>query len=61
MLEGLQVALEHPALSKDPRMLCTAALVGKSWRQAVQQCGACNTAVVVDAAAPMVRLQSFAQ
>jgi hypothetical protein len=61
MLEGLYVALEHPAVSRDPRLLCTAALVSKSWRQAVQQCGACNTAVVIDAAAPTARLQSFAQ
>jgi hypothetical protein len=61
MLEGLHVALEHPAVSTDPHLLCTAAIVSKSWRQAVQQCRACNTTVLIDAAAPMARLQSFAQ
>jgi hypothetical protein len=61
MLEGLHVALAHPAVSTEPKLLCKAALVSKIWRQAVQQCGACNTAVLIDAAAPMARLQSFAQ
>jgi hypothetical protein len=36
-------------------------LVSKSWQQAVQQSGVCNTAVLINAAAPMARLQSFAQ
>uniref|UniRef100_A0A383VRL7 F-box domain-containing protein n=1 Tax=Tetradesmus obliquus TaxID=3088 RepID=A0A383VRL7_TETOB len=57
VLQGLSVA--H--LSTHPQVLCAAARVCKGWREAVQQCSACNTEVVLDAAAPLPRLRSFAQ
>jgi hypothetical protein len=59
-LEALSVAFMYPALSTHPQVLCAAARACKDWRQAVQQCSACNTAVVVDAAAPLPLLDSFA-
>jgi hypothetical protein len=40
--------------------LCAAARACKAWREAVQQCGACNTAVQVSLGAPLSRLCSFA-
>jgi hypothetical protein len=61
MLEGLHFVLRLPAISTEPRQLCTAALVSRGWRQAVQHCDVCNTAVLINAAAPMARLQGFAQ
>uniref|UniRef100_A0A383VKY4 Uncharacterized protein n=1 Tax=Tetradesmus obliquus TaxID=3088 RepID=A0A383VKY4_TETOB len=61
ILESLCVALEHQYLSSQPQVLCSAARVCKNWRQAVQQCGACNSAVVLDATAPLPQLSSFAQ
>ncbi|KAF6250522.1 hypothetical protein COO60DRAFT_1646697 [Scenedesmus sp. NREL 46B-D3] len=38
-------AFHHPALNTDPRILCAAASTCRAWREAVQQCGARNTAV----------------
>jgi hypothetical protein len=57
---ALITALEHPALSTDPAILCAAARACKAWWEAVQQRGACNTAVVLPLAAPLSRLCSFA-
>jgi hypothetical protein len=57
---ALVIALDHPALSADPAILCAAARACKAWREAVQQCGACNTAVEVSLGAPLSRLCSFA-
>jgi hypothetical protein len=57
---ALIIALEHPAISSDPAILCAAADACKAWREAVQQCGACNTAVEVSLGAPLSRLCSFA-
>uniref|UniRef100_A0A383VVN3 Uncharacterized protein n=1 Tax=Tetradesmus obliquus TaxID=3088 RepID=A0A383VVN3_TETOB len=51
---ALELALQHLALSTDPRILCTAAQACKAWQQAVQQCSACNTVVVLG---PTVSLQ----
>jgi hypothetical protein len=56
-----QIALEHPALSTDPQMLCAAAKTCKGWRDAVQHCGIGNTAVVLDTHAPLQQLCSFAR
>jgi hypothetical protein len=50
LLEGLSIALQHPHLSTHPKVLCAAARVCKGWRQAVQQCSGCSTAVVLEAA-----------
>jgi hypothetical protein len=61
LLQGLSAALQHPHLSTHPQVLCSAAGVCKDWRQAVQQCSACNTAVMVDATMPLPQLHSFAQ
>jgi hypothetical protein len=44
-LLALPIALEHPALSTSPHVLCAATAVCKDWRQAVHQCAACNTDV----------------
>jgi hypothetical protein len=41
-LLGLSIALDHPDLSSSPQVLCAAA---RAWREAVQQCKACNTYV----------------
>jgi hypothetical protein len=56
MLLGLSIALEHPALSTDPRILCAAARACNAWREAVQQCQVCSTAVVFH---PEATLQSW--
>jgi hypothetical protein len=56
MLLGLSIALEHPALSTDPRILCTAARACNAWREAVQQCQVRSTAVVFH---PEATLQSW--
>lgn len=66
---ALSIAVDHPALSADARILCSAACVCKGWRQAVQQCSACNTAVNIGPTfashpkqtALLVKLSSFAQ
>jgi hypothetical protein len=42
---AVSIALSHPALSTEPRVLCAAARTCRARRQAVQQCSACNTAV----------------
>jgi hypothetical protein len=44
-LLALPIALQHPVLSASPQILCAAACVCKDWREAVQQCAACNTDV----------------
>jgi hypothetical protein len=44
-LLAVRVALDHPALSSEQRVLCAAACVCRDWRQAVQQCGVRNTHV----------------
>uniref|UniRef100_A0A383W2P3 Uncharacterized protein n=1 Tax=Tetradesmus obliquus TaxID=3088 RepID=A0A383W2P3_TETOB len=60
-LLALSIAIDHPALSTDPQVLCAAAQACKDWREAVQLCGVCNTAVVFDAAAgPAAQLQELA-
>jgi hypothetical protein len=48
-LQALQFAIEHPAISTDPKALCTSARICKAWRHAVQQCRACNTAIDLSA------------
>uniref|UniRef100_A0A383W9B4 F-box domain-containing protein n=1 Tax=Tetradesmus obliquus TaxID=3088 RepID=A0A383W9B4_TETOB len=59
---ALSIALEHhPALSSSPQVLCAAARACKAWRQAVQQCAVCNTAVVLDPSKQLQQLHSFAQ
>uniref|UniRef100_A0A383W678 F-box domain-containing protein n=1 Tax=Tetradesmus obliquus TaxID=3088 RepID=A0A383W678_TETOB len=44
-LLALPIAVEHPAISSSPKVLCAAACVCKDWRQAVQQCAARHTDV----------------
>jgi hypothetical protein len=56
---ALDVALGHPALSTDPRILCAAAQACKAWQQAVQQCGACNTVVKLNTKLPLQQICSF--
>uniref|UniRef100_A0A383VAA8 F-box domain-containing protein n=1 Tax=Tetradesmus obliquus TaxID=3088 RepID=A0A383VAA8_TETOB len=58
---ALAIAVEHPALSTEPSVLCAAARSCKAWREAVQQCRACNTAVEVCLEAPLSQLCSFAR
>jgi hypothetical protein len=60
-LQALVVALEHPALSAEPKVMCAAARVCKAWRQAVQQCSACNMHVAVQLEASLEHLSSFAR
>uniref|UniRef100_A0A383VWU3 F-box domain-containing protein n=1 Tax=Tetradesmus obliquus TaxID=3088 RepID=A0A383VWU3_TETOB len=60
-LLGLSIALEHPAASTDPRVLCAAARSCRAWREAVQQCPAHNTAVVLNTKKPVQQLQGFGQ
>uniref|UniRef100_A0A383W1I3 Uncharacterized protein n=1 Tax=Tetradesmus obliquus TaxID=3088 RepID=A0A383W1I3_TETOB len=60
MLSAFDAALEHPALSADPGVLCAAARSYKAWRDAVQQCRARNTAVVFDYKATPQRLAALA-
>jgi hypothetical protein len=61
LLEGLSAALQHPHLSTHTQVLCAAARVCRGWREAVRQCSACNTVVVLGATSPLQRLQSLAQ
>jgi hypothetical protein len=56
---ALKLALEHPALSTHPKVLCAAACACKAWREAVQQCSACNTDVVIDLHSSLLQLRSF--
>jgi hypothetical protein len=61
---ALSLALEHPAVITDPAVLCAAARACKAWREAVQQCSVCNTAVVLSdgrRAPTLARLSSFVQ
>jgi hypothetical protein len=60
-LEAFSIALEHPALSSSPQVLCAAARACKAWRQAVQQCPACNTEVVLDYNTSELQLPHFRQ
>jgi hypothetical protein len=52
------MALEHPVFNTDPRILC-AARACKAWREAVQQCGVCNTQAVVDSSPAIAQLNIF--
>jgi hypothetical protein len=54
------LALEHPALGSDQRVLCAAARACKAWRAAVQQCGVSNTDVKIDLQNSLLRWGSFA-
>jgi hypothetical protein len=45
LLDGLSIALKHPYLSADPRVLCAVACVCRDWREAARQCDARNTHV----------------
>jgi hypothetical protein len=58
---AMQIALEHPALSTDPQILCAAAKACRSWRDAVQRCGSSSTAVVLNTHATLQQLCSFAR
>uniref|UniRef100_A0A383V7H8 F-box domain-containing protein n=1 Tax=Tetradesmus obliquus TaxID=3088 RepID=A0A383V7H8_TETOB len=60
-LAALSIAFEHPAISTELWILCAAARSCKAWREAVQQCAACNTAVEVCLAQPLSDLCSFAR
>uniref|UniRef100_A0A383WM33 F-box domain-containing protein n=1 Tax=Tetradesmus obliquus TaxID=3088 RepID=A0A383WM33_TETOB len=60
-LQGLHVALEHPKLSTYPRVLCAAARACRAWREAVQQCAACNTVIVLNPQTTLPQLCGFAQ
>jgi hypothetical protein len=60
-LLGLSIALDHPALSSSPQVLCAAARSCKAWREAVQQCSVHNTAVVINPRKPLEQLFSFAE
>jgi hypothetical protein len=59
-LEAFTIALEHTALSSSPQVLCAAARACRAWRQAVQQCPACNTVVELDDDSELL-LQHFRQ
>uniref|UniRef100_A0A383W3F1 F-box domain-containing protein n=1 Tax=Tetradesmus obliquus TaxID=3088 RepID=A0A383W3F1_TETOB len=56
----MRIAVEHAAVSSDPRVLCAAAHTCKGWREAVQQCSARNTEVVLSQTAPLQQLDSLA-
>jgi hypothetical protein len=56
---ALSFALEHSALSSSPRVLCAAACSCNAWREAVQQCQACNTEVVLDLRSALPQFESF--
>jgi hypothetical protein len=60
-LMGLYIAIDHPAFSSSPQIMCAAAPVCKAWREAVQQCSVCNMTVIYN---PLLLLQqphSFVQ
>jgi hypothetical protein len=56
---ALDIVFEHPSFSTHPKLLCAAASACKAWREAVQQCSACNTDVVVDLCSSLQHLRSF--
>jgi hypothetical protein len=58
---AMSLALQHSAISTYPRLLCAAACTCTAWREAVQQCAACKTAVWIALDAPLSRLCSFAR
>lgn len=58
---ALSIALQHPDLSTDPRIMCAAARACKAWRAAVQQCSACNTAITINPEASLPQLCSLAR
>jgi hypothetical protein len=58
---ALSVALNHPELSTTPQILCAAACTCRSWREAVQQCRACNTVIKIGPNTPLLQLSSFAK
>lgn len=58
-LLALSVALAHPLISADPSLLCAAARTCKAWRDAVQQCKACNTIISIKSQASLPWLCSF--
>jgi hypothetical protein len=57
---ALPIALEHPAVSTNPQVLCAAARACKAWREAVQQSSVCNTVVVLNKKSSIPQLRSFA-
>jgi hypothetical protein len=57
---AIAIALQHPAVSTTPSILCAIASSCREWRAAVQHCGACNTAVTISAAS-LLQLSSFAR
>jgi hypothetical protein len=59
-LLALTIAIEHPAFSTDAAVLCAAACACKAWREPVQQCGVCSTAVVLKLDEELQNLDSFA-
>jgi hypothetical protein len=61
ILLAMRIAVEHMAVSTDPKVLCAAARTCKGWREAVQQCGACNTVVVLSHKNTLQQLDSLAE
>jgi hypothetical protein len=59
-LLGLSIALDNPAFSTDVKVLCAAAQACKAWQEAVRDCRACNSVVVLGPGAPVHQLRSFA-
>uniref|UniRef100_A0A383VYG2 Uncharacterized protein n=1 Tax=Tetradesmus obliquus TaxID=3088 RepID=A0A383VYG2_TETOB len=60
-IPGLSISLGHSALTTDPQVLCAAARSGKGWKEAVEECAECNTAVVLNPAKPLQQMRSFSQ
>jgi hypothetical protein len=59
VLLGLSIAIDHPAFNISPQVLCAAARACKAWREAVQQCQACNTSVpLISSASPQLQQQT---
>jgi hypothetical protein len=56
---ALSFALDHPALSSSPQVLCAAARACKAWTEAVQQCGVCHTHVVLGLRSAFPHFESF--
>lgn len=56
----LTIPLQHPELSADPKLVCAVMQSCKAWRQAVQQCGACNTAMAFNYYLSLPQLRGFA-
>jgi uncharacterized membrane protein len=57
----LPIALSHTALNTDFKILCRAAQVCRSWRDAVQQCTARNVAVELNTLSGRANLQGFSK